>query len=572
MQKDELFDKALALSLTKFKYCSLKQEQKACVRKLVVDREDVFAVLPTGYGKSLIYEVLPFVFSEMNRLESNQCDDNNVVIVVSPLEYVRVQQVERLKRIGVRAVFLGNSLSETHGLCSEGFAQVLYGSTEQWLSDMWANKLKQGELGNVQVLVIDEVHTVETRGTSRKGQAAFREAFSRVSELRSFLPGGTPALALTATAGEDMRKRLAKFIGFPGEHFRIIVSPNKNNIRFTIIKADKHLNCLNWLVEMIRDKKEHTPFTLIFCQVVNDIVFIMSYLLMQLGSSNFYVRGNTPEQQSSLVGVYYSQTPQSLKDTVTTSFEGDGCTRVAIASSSLSMGVDFPNVKYVIHFGPSKSLSSQLQEAGRAGRDGSEAFNIIMYLRKHIRNCEKQVKHAIKSGEKSCVRQALLSHFDKDIQPNFDNASIEEDIQVTPIRTLSEDDKKCLKNALEELQGSLRSQSPVAVLNCDGSHLFGLDTYTIQTIVDNANNISGITDLWKYCPFSLIKLLIMILEVMGEMFSDIEIPDEIYSTSLETESLMNQLIGNLKQNGPLVDDELSGTSLDETFHLSEEWL
>ena len=109
---------------------------------------------------------------------------------------------------------------------------------------------------------------------------------------------------------------------------------------------------------------------------------------------------------------------QSLKDTVTTSFEGDGFTRVAIASSSLSMGVDFPNVKYVIHFGPSKSLSSQLQEAGRAGRDGSEAFNIIMYLPKHIRNCERQVKHAIKSGEKSCVRQALLAHFDKDIKPN----------------------------------------------------------------------------------------------------------------------------------------------------------
>lgn len=96
----------------------------------------------------------------------------------------------------------------------------------------------------------------------------------------------------------------------------------------------------------------------------------------------------------------------------------------------------------------------------------------------------------------------------------------------------------------------------MAVLNCDGSHLFGLDTYTIQTIVDNANNISGITDLWKYCPFSSIKLLIMILEVMGEMFSDIEIPDEIYSTSLETESLMNQLIGSLKLNGPLFDDEL----------------
>jgi superfamily II DNA helicase RecQ len=98
----------------------------------------------------------------MNRLESDQCDDN-VVIVVSPLEYIHVQQVESLKQIGVCAVFLGHLLSETHGLYSEeGFAQLLYRSAEQWLSDMWANKLKQGELGNVQVLVIDEVHTVDT--------------------------------------------------------------------------------------------------------------------------------------------------------------------------------------------------------------------------------------------------------------------------------------------------------------------------------------------------------------------------------------------------------------------------
>jgi superfamily II DNA helicase RecQ len=131
---------------------------------------------------------------------------------------------------------------------------------------------------------------------------------------------GTPTLALTATADEEMRKRLVKFIGFK-DYCRVIVSHNKNNIRFNIIKADSHLKCLNWLVEMMREKKEHTPFTLIFCQVVNDIVFILSYLLMELGSSGLYARGHLPQQQSCLIGVYYSQTPQSLKDTLTASFE-----------------------------------------------------------------------------------------------------------------------------------------------------------------------------------------------------------------------------------------------------------
>ncbi len=117
-----------------------------------------------------------------------------------------------------------------------------------------------------------------------------------------------------------MQKRLLKFIGFQRKHCRIVVSPNKNNIRFTIVKADKHLNSLNWLVEMIKDKKEQTPFTLIFCHVVNDIVFIMSFLLNKLGSSGLYVKGHSPEQQCCLIGVYYSQTPESLKNTLTTSF------------------------------------------------------------------------------------------------------------------------------------------------------------------------------------------------------------------------------------------------------------
>ena len=136
-------------------------------------------------------------------------------------------------------------------------------------------------------------------------------------------------------------------------------------------------------------------------------------------------------------------------------------------------------MKYIIHFGPSKSLTSHLQEAGRAGCDGSDAFNIIMYLPKHLKNCEKQVKHAIKSGEKSCVRQALLSSFDKDIEPfeplhnccstcdrqckcnenmcnvplfKFDKPFIQDNVQVTDIRSASEDEKEYLKNALEELQ------------------------------------------------------------------------------------------------------------------------
>jgi hypothetical protein len=197
------------------------------------------------------------------------------------------------------------------------------------------------------------------------------------------------------------------------------------------------------------------------------------------------------------------------------------------------------------------------------------------------------------------VRKSLLSSFDEDIcanEPlhtccntchkqckcqgdecnvplfNFDVPSSGEDVQIPAVRCISEADKECLTNALEELRVTLGLQTPMAVLSCYNSYLFGLDADTIQTIVNNATNISGIADLRKYCPFSSTKLLIMILEVMSEIFDDIEITEDAHATSLfEAEFFTSKLMENLNTNMSF-DDDSSQCSLDEFFHLSDEWL
>ena len=114
------------------------------------------------------------------------------------------------------------------------------------------------------------------RGIGKKGKAAFREPFRRLSDLRSFLPSGTPVLALTATAKKEMRNRLTKYLGM-GRINHIVVSPNKNNIRFTVLRADKELHCFDWLVRLLLERKEETPFTIIFCKTVNDIVSLLTH-------------------------------------------------------------------------------------------------------------------------------------------------------------------------------------------------------------------------------------------------------------------------------------------------------
>ena len=159
----------------------------------------------------------------------------------------------------------------------------------------------------------------------------------------------------------------------------VVVSPNRKNIRFTVLRADKELNCFNWLVSLLLETKGEAPFTIIFCRTVNDIVSLLTHFLLKLERSGVFVDGDEPVHDSCLLGVFYSQTPVQHKESITSSFEGlGGKVRLVLASTSLSMGVDFPHVQYVVHYGPSRDLTSHLQEAGRAGRDGKQAFHVTV--------------------------------------------------------------------------------------------------------------------------------------------------------------------------------------------------
>ena len=145
--------------LSFFPNINLKEEQEICIRSLIVDRVDVLAVLPTGYGKSIIYQILPKVIS---KLRYNQIGERKTgtVLVVSPLEQIRKQQVERLNARGIKSA----SLEDVH-VCDDtilGEYEILFGSAEQWLSDKWLKNLKGGYLNKSEVLVVDEVHTIQT--------------------------------------------------------------------------------------------------------------------------------------------------------------------------------------------------------------------------------------------------------------------------------------------------------------------------------------------------------------------------------------------------------------------------
>ena len=155
------FLSALNASLASFVHKSLKDEQVECIRRIVCYGRDVLAVLPTGFGKSAIYQLIPKVFFHMGRMAN--ATSKTTVAVVSPLDYIRKQQVASIEKMdcGICAAAIGESIQ---GDCEieHGKFDIVFGSAEQWLSDRWRKALQFGALHHTKVLVVDEVHTVAT--------------------------------------------------------------------------------------------------------------------------------------------------------------------------------------------------------------------------------------------------------------------------------------------------------------------------------------------------------------------------------------------------------------------------
>lgn len=386
-----------------------------------------------------------------------------------------------------------------------------------------------------------------------------------MKDLRSFL-GKKPVLALTATANKSLRQRLSKALGFKGNK-ELIISPNKENIRFTVMEADKSLSCFNWLVDMIKEKKADTPHTIIFCHTVSDIVMVLSTLLMKLGK-HAYLEGGEEVPDQCILSVYYSATPDSAKNRVTSSFTGSGSARVVIASTSLSMGVDFPHVRYVIHFGPGRTLVDHLQQAGRAGRDSKSAYNVIMYLGKHLGQCEGHIRDVIKKQE--CVRKLIFCHFtdndvtltpmhdccnrchilckcdgDKCTKSSFPFDKLPSTTEeAEKVRQVNDDDKTCLNDALQEIKQSLSSCTRATFFDTSGVLCHGFSDSIIKSIVDNSHKIFTLTDLLETSFISSLQLAVMVLEVFSELFEDIIIDTSLYKLAVDSGPVYNELMDN----------------------------
>ncbi|CAB3979811.1 Hypothetical predicted protein [Paramuricea clavata] len=258
---------------------------------------------------------------------------------------------------------------------------IVYGSAENVTDPKFIQKLKISSSfsENLPAFVVDETHTIQSWGgiseKKRRGKrnyTAFRTAYGKLAMLRSFLK-------------EEKYKKEAIMTG------------------------------LDWIVEAVKQHSAEMPRTIIFCNTMNDIGCVVNYLMLKLDKAA-YAPQQPKVQGNCLVGIYHSNSWERNKKRVLDSLKvTSGKIRVVVASSALSMGVNFPSITYIINFGPARNILEQHQEIGRAGRDELQSHARIIYHGQQLSYCEESVKDFVKT--ESCLRVAGYKVLDDRIQP-----------------------------------------------------------------------------------------------------------------------------------------------------------
>ena len=247
--------------------------------------------------------------------------------------------------------------------------------------------------------------------------SGFREEFSNISEARSILPSQINLMALTATASARTRRVILSSLCMHNRDPCVILRvPNKMNITYSVqTKPKSKLSLLMPLVKTVKENGVNTPKTLIFCPTYTECIEFFMEFTTELDRINALNVVNNEGKSEKVCAMFTGCTAESTKDFILKSFtQPCGCIRVVIATIAFGLGLDAPNIRNIIHWGPSTDIEAYVQESGRCGRDG-EHSNAILYLSK----AEQQKKDNVTvtpmiqycTNTNKCRRVILMSEF-----------------------------------------------------------------------------------------------------------------------------------------------------------------
>ena len=321
-----------------FGYDSFRPGQEAVINAILEGR-DILAVMPTGAGKSLCYQVPAMLLS-------------GITLVISPLISLMQDQVKALNEAGVNAAFINSSLSEkelndTFKNAYKGHYKIIYVAPERLMSEGFISFAKSVEISMV---TVDEAHCISQWGQD------FRPSYMDIAEFINILDKRPIISAFTATATQNVREDIICSLGLNNPYF-LVTGFDRENLFFQV---DKPQNKERFIIDFIERHRGESG--IIYCATRKNVDSLYTLLRKQHISVGKYHAGMSNEERK-----------QMQNDFV---FD---YTSIVIATNAFGMGIDKSNVRFVIHYNMPSSMENYYQEAGRAGRDGLNSECILLF-------------------------------------------------------------------------------------------------------------------------------------------------------------------------------------------------
>ena len=326
---------ALQILQKYWKHDNFRTPQEAIIQS-VLDGNDTFALLPTGGGKSVCFQIPAMML-------------NGICLVISPLIALMKDQVQNLQSRNIKAIALTGGISQDDIIdildnCQFGNYKFLYLSPERLQHDWIVERLKQLPIN---LIAIDEAHCVSQWGHD------FRPAYLKISALKTHFPS-TPFLALTATANKRVQEDICTHLALVNPKV-FTKSFTRENLAYHVIKTEDKL----FKIQQILTKNPQS--SIIYVRNRKSCIET-SKQLNQLGfTATFYHGGLPAKEKEKNMQLWLENKSQ-----------------VIVATNAFGMGIDKPDVKTVIHIQLPENIENYYQEAGRAGRNGEKAFGIIV--------------------------------------------------------------------------------------------------------------------------------------------------------------------------------------------------